>query len=141
MKLVVDTNIVFSALLNTNSRIAEILTRESNVVFYSPTFLLFELDKHQDKLFKMLKLHPEEIIQLKHLATQRIHFVQEEQIAARNWLLAEQLTSQVDGDDIPFVALALELQCPLWTGDKRLHKGIQRIDILTTEQVAEIKTK
>ncbi len=56
MNLIVDTNIIFSAILNTNSRIANILTRYSEEIdFYSPTFLLSELAEHQVKLTKILK--------------------------------------------------------------------------------------
>lgn len=28
--------------------------------------------------------------------------------------------------DIPFVALSIELECPLWTGDKKLLKGLKK---------------
>ncbi len=70
MNFVVDTNIVFSAVLNTNSRIAGILTEYQGVVnFYSPTFLLLELDKHRDKLTNILKVGSQDVLELQHLVT------------------------------------------------------------------------
>jgi len=33
----------------------------------------------------------------------------------------------VDVNDIPFVALALELGVPLWAGDKKLKNGLKRM--------------
>lgn len=41
MNLVVDTNIVFSAILNTNSRIANLLTMpDSGLILHAPTYCL-----------------------------------------------------------------------------------------------------
>jgi len=41
-KIIVDTNIVFSALLNTNSRIGQILINGKNRFdFYSPAYVKF----------------------------------------------------------------------------------------------------
>ena len=52
MKLVVDTNIVFSAVLNSSSAIARILIGGRRYFqFYSCEFLRTELHKHRPKLF------------------------------------------------------------------------------------------
>jgi len=54
MKIVVDTNVVFSALLNSSSRTGKILiTSKKYFQFYSTDFLKFELIKHQDKLLSL----------------------------------------------------------------------------------------
>lgn len=55
---------------------------------------------------------------------------------------AYELTKDIDEFDTPSVALALELNSPLWTGDKKLRNGLSKkgIDwILTTETIAEIR--
>ena len=45
-KIVVDTNIVFSALLNTNSKIGQILINENtHFDFYSLEYVRFEITK------------------------------------------------------------------------------------------------
>ena len=71
------------------------------------------------------------------MVTQNIRFISETQISEQNWITAKKLTDHVDGDDIAFVALALEMKCPLWTGDKKLQRQITGIEIFNTEQIAE----
>jgi len=54
------------------------------------------------------------------------------------WTTAEVLVRGIDPDDEDYVALALHLKCPLWTGDKKLIKGLQAKgfkQVLSTEQV------
>lgn len=49
-KIVVDSNIVFSALLNINSRIGQILINGSkHYEFYSPEYIRQEIIEHQEK--------------------------------------------------------------------------------------------
>ena len=53
---------------------------------------------------------------------------------------AEALTHTIDPDDTPFVALALHLDALLWTGDLRLHHGLQRqqfANAITTAELAQ----
>ncbi len=108
MNLIVDTNIVFSAMWNTHSRIAHILTNQDfNLNFFSPSYLLLEISNHQEKLSKRLNLNLEEFLELQHLVTRRIRFIAEDQISEDNWINADELTRNVDSDDIAFVALAL----------------------------------
>lgn len=56
MKLIVDTNIVFSAILNSSSNIGKILISESSNRFYTCGFLLDEIFSHANKLKKATKL-------------------------------------------------------------------------------------
>lgn len=139
MNIVVDTNIVFSAMLNTNSLIASILTDHSNNLnFQSPGYLLVELSEHRDKLTKIIKINDDEFNELLKLVTQNVTFIQEDKISSFNWIEAERLTKPVDSDDIAFIALSLELKCPLWTGDKKISKAISEIKILNTNEVREL---
>ncbi|MCV9388381.1 PIN domain-containing protein [Reichenbachiella ulvae] len=139
MKVIVDTNIVFSAILNTNGKIAQILS-EPNVTFLSPSYLLTELVEHQNKLIKLLKSDQTKLTELKQLVIRNIHFLPEEQISPQHWIRAEELTLDVDHDDIAFVALALEQDCPIWTGDKKLRKGIKQVVMLDTNEIVELIT-
>lgn len=52
--VVVDTNLIFSALIPKASQIREVLF-ESMLTFYSPNFLITEIYKHKDKLLKSSK--------------------------------------------------------------------------------------
>ena len=56
MKIVVDTNIVFSAILNSESWIGQILLHsDKSVKFYSPHFLQVEIQNHFQKIKKITK--------------------------------------------------------------------------------------
>jgi predicted nucleic acid-binding protein len=49
-KLIVDSNIIFSAILNVNSRIGQILLTSEFYDFYSPKYVRIEILNHQEKL-------------------------------------------------------------------------------------------
>lgn len=54
MRIIVDTNIAFSAILNTNSQIGKILLHpKSKFNFYSTDTLKSELEEHQEKLMNI----------------------------------------------------------------------------------------
>ncbi len=56
-KLVVDTNIVFSAILNTESNIGDLFLNSDDVfIFYSSLYLRQEIENHKDKLIQTSKL-------------------------------------------------------------------------------------
>jgi predicted nucleic acid-binding protein len=51
MRIVVDTNIVFSAILNTNSKIARVLLQpKSRLNFYSTEQLSYENEEHIERI-------------------------------------------------------------------------------------------
>ncbi len=125
MRLVVDTNIVFSAVLNSDSRIARILVGSgSRFTMYSCHFLEAELLKHRSKLRRLTKLSEDDLDEVIAKATRNIRFIHEETIPATRFADAERLLEGNDLKDAPFVALALHLDAQLWTGDKRLVKRL-----------------
>jgi len=63
-KIIVDTNIIFSALLNTNSRIGQILINGKNYFdFYSPAYVRFEIFKHKAKIKSIGNLTDDEFLE------------------------------------------------------------------------------
>ncbi len=72
----------------------------------------------------------------------KVDLINLESLQQATWDKAITLTKNVDEFDAPFVALCLELSSPLWTGDKKLAKGLkqQGVDwVLTTEAIKEIR--
>jgi predicted nucleic acid-binding protein len=127
VRIVVDTNIVFSALLNPSSRLGAILFEfHGRLSFFSPEYLRGELDRYQDKLLKASKLDAQQLNEATIHLMDRIVFVSEDLISSSSWEKAYDLTMDVDENDTPFVALSLEMQAKLWTGDKKLTDGLQR---------------
>ena len=52
--------------------------------------------------------------------------VAEEFVASAHKLHAFKLCKDIDEDDIPFIALSLQLDALFWTGDKRLKESLLR---------------
>jgi predicted nucleic acid-binding protein len=59
------------------------------------------------------------VIELLHLCLRRVNFFKEDKIRKQHWEEAYQLCREIDKDDTLFVALTLELDGLLWTGDKK----------------------
>lgn len=125
MKLVVGTNIVFSAVLNSNSRIARILIGgKRHFAFHSCAFLHEELLKHRPKLRKLTGLSEVELHEVIAKVTANITFVKEAALSAKLVLDTERVLIATDLKDVPFVALARKMRARLWTGDKSLARGL-----------------
>ena len=129
MRIVVDTNIIFSALINSSGTISDLLFNSKRVFqFFAPTIIDDELHKHSDKLAKFSRLNPSEVSLLRSYLIQRITLIDLEQIRSESWHKALRLTKNIDEFDAPFVALAVEIEGILWTGDKALLKGLNKQD-------------
>ena len=142
MIIIVDTNIVFSALLNTNSNITKILLNkdELGLELLSVSYLKHELEKHFLKIQKFTKLTENELVDLQNAIFSKIEFVNEELLSKKSWLIAEELTKDVDNNDMAFVALTYFLRAKLWTGDKKLINALKEKDfnqIITTNQILD----
>jgi len=142
MNIVVDSNIAFSAMLNTKSNIGQLITDGSTYFsFYSVSILKTELHNHKAKMCKIAGYSEQEWTELFYLITSKLKFIDEILISDKDFAHAEKLVSAIDSDDILFVALANHLQTHLWTGDKILIKGLKakgHSKILTTEMLYQI---
>jgi len=142
MRIVVDTNIAFSAILNTNSKISKIILQpKSKLNFYSTEQLEQELAEHWNKLKKISKYSEIELHKVVTLITSKIRFINVELIPRNLFSKAELLLSGIDIDDTEFVALTEHIQGKLWTGDKVLIKGLKTLKwnkFVSTEELYRI---
>jgi predicted nucleic acid-binding protein len=123
-RVVVDTNILFSALLRQESRFADALFR-AEYQFFVCESVLVELFKHKEKILRASRLTDSDLLRLYHVLLRGLTLYKEDVISAENWKLAGDLCRGIDEDDTPHVALALELGAMLWTGDAKLREGLQ----------------
>jgi len=144
MRIIIDTNIVFSAILNTNSKIARIIFQpKTSLNFYSTTKLKEEIEEHKTKIQSLTKLSDIELDRIITLITNRIRFINYNLIPIEIYNYAEKLTHDVDIDDTEFVALTEHIKGKLWTGDKELIKGLSKMNwkkFISTEEL-QIKLK
>jgi putative PIN family toxin of toxin-antitoxin system len=145
MRVVIDTNIVFSAVLNTNSKISKIILQpKSKLNLYSTEQLEYELAEHWSKLKRLSKYSEIELHKTVTLITSKIKFINVELIPRTLFLKAEELTKDTDVDDTEFVALTDHIRGKLWTGDKELVKGLKRKkwdSLISTDELYKIIVK
>ncbi len=125
MKVIVDTNIIFSILLQRSSTLEDIFFDE-NTEFYAPNLLLVELFRHKEKIIKYSLLSVDELNELLQIVIGRIHFVSDQLLSVENTEKAYELCMDIDPSDTPFISLALELDALLWTKDKVLKVGLEK---------------
>jgi predicted nucleic acid-binding protein len=127
MIIIVDTNIVFSAILNTKSIIGDIILNSNKVFqFWSCHYLLGEINRHWDKLERISKLKSNELLESQRLIYKNINFIDEGQIPKKFRLKAYDLVNDIDLNDVVFVALNEYQKAILWTGDKALIDGLRQ---------------
>lgn len=127
MKLIVNANIVFSGILNTNGKIGDLLINSKKYFdFIAPDFLRVEIKNHYLKIVKVSGLTLEQVHEAEFQIYKSLTFISEEQIKTSNWIAAEKLVFDVDPKDITYIALAKHFKCKIWSGDKALIKGLEK---------------
>jgi len=123
MKIIIDSNILFSLLISKNSKFRHILFNAENKIF-SPNFVFSELFKYKEKILKFSKSDEAKVYELLNLILEKIHFVNEELVSLLSRKKAYNLCKDVDENDTPFLALSIEIDGYLWTGDKVLKNHL-----------------
>lgn len=119
--IVVDTSILFSALLNDSSRFVEFIFR-SEYEFYICECVIVELFKHNDRLMKYSQLSQDDLLRLPYRLLKRLHIFPERLLNPEKLTKAIALCAPIDVNDTVHVALTLTLDGLLWTGDKTLQQ-------------------
>lgn len=139
MIIIVDVNIIFSALITPNGKLAKILTHpDLPARRISCYYAVVELFKHQSKIVKCSKKSVDDVIGDLFDVLTGMHLFNETLIEAEYWKEAERLTAGVDSFDINYVALALQTGGVLWTGDKKLVEHLHKMGFRQTVSTAEL---
>lgn len=140
---IVDTNIVYSTFLNTQSNIGDLLLNSDDVFeFYAPSYLREEIQNHKDNIIQYAKIDAVEFEELKHLIFQQLTFLSDQIIPFPIWYESAQLVREVDPDDIAFVAYSKYYNKDIWTGDKQFIEGMKAKGFnhfVTTPQLITIR--
>lgn len=125
-RITVDTNILFSALLNINSRIGQILLMGPRYYdFFAPQYIRFEILEHQEKIKKIAGISNDQFIELNQLILRNIKILNHKLISPEFYQKAEKLCYSIDLDDTAFIAITEYTRSKLWTGDKSLINGLK----------------
>ena len=123
-KVIVDSNIIFSSLLSNNNYFRNILIFSNEYKFYSCRFSIIEIFKHKEKILKLSKLDEDKILESFYEILKNVELYNEKLIFKENWKKAYELCRDIDLKDISFIALSIELDALLWTGDNKLKDGL-----------------
>lgn len=135
MKAVIDSNIIFSAIISGKQFYVDII--QSNE-FYTPDIVFIELEKYETRIIEKSRLPIEDFRKFVKMLFEEIVVIPKMAISKENWQKAYNLCKDVDEKDTPFIALSIELSMPLWTNDKSLTEGLKTRNFnqfISTEQL------
>ena len=133
MDLVVDANILFSALIKDGTTIELIL--ESEFHLFAPEFLFSEFYKYKQELLQKTKRSSEEFDEIFGLLGLKITIIPKEDFEG---FIEKAKEISPDPDDVSYFALALRLNASIWSNDKKL-KEQSKIKVYNTKDILELK--
>lgn len=129
MQVVVDTNVLISALLKP-SKTQEILFSDS-IFATAPEYSLQEIEDHSDELIKKMGQDKNKFLLAKDLIFMNVSIVPRNEYIKHE---SQEKEISPDKDDFPFFALALAKGIPIWSNDKKL-KSQDVVKVYSTKEL------
>jgi predicted nucleic acid-binding protein len=143
MRIIVDANIIFSAILNTDGKIGDVLLNSHNIYeFIAPRFLKDEIRKYQKKILLISGYSNSELLEVEDKVYKPISFISEVHIPLSIRVSSEHLVKDIDPKDVAYVAFAKYFRCKLWSGDKALRNGLVKkgfTNIINTDELFKLR--
>ncbi|MFT4310755.1 MAG: PIN domain-containing protein [Candidatus Woesearchaeota archaeon] len=135
MIIVLDSNVLFSALIR------DALTRrmilKSDETFLFPEFIFEEFQHHKHELYKKSKMSTYDFEKLLELLLTKVHIVST-MLVKEFKDEAYSIVKDIDPDDTIFIACCLAYKnSVLWPDDKKL-KNQKRVIVYTTTQIKSL---
>ena len=140
MRFVADSNVLFTYFWK-NSILHYILKQP--IELFAPQYALEEINKYTKELMEKTSLSKEDFKKTRQKLALTVDFIPVEEYSSsfHNVIsLSRTLTIQNYHElikDIDFLALAIHLQCPLWSNDHLLKKQ-SIVSVLTTKEIIEL---
>ena len=132
MNIILDSNILFSALIKDSTTRKIILEYDSFFLF--PSFIFLEMEKHKEELFRKSGMDKIDFDKLLYLILRKVTIIPSEVLFPYREE-ALKMVKEIDPNDIIFVACALAyFNSIIWSDDKKLKK-LDKIKVLNTEEV------
>ncbi|MBU0536038.1 MAG: PIN domain-containing protein [Nanoarchaeota archaeon] len=134
MNIIIDSNVLFSALIRDSTTRRMIF--EYKGLFLFPMFIFEELENHKAELSQKSGLTEADFERLLELLLEKVSIVPNEVLYPCR-KEAFEIVKEIDPDDVIFIACALAYPGSiLWSDDKRL-KRVKRINVLNTKEIME----
>ncbi|MBI2129297.1 hypothetical protein HYU07_03585 [Candidatus Woesearchaeota archaeon] len=133
MELVIDANILFSALIK-NSHVRHFILLSGHS-FYIPEYIFNEFYEHIKDVEEKSGLSRDEI---KSVLNEIITMANIKIILFNDFKEYSEEAKKIspDVDDVHYFALALKLKCPIWSNDKKLQEQ-KTVEIYTNDKIIE----
>jgi predicted nucleic acid-binding protein len=134
MNIVLDSNILFSALIRDSKTRQIILECDGRFLF--PSFVFTEVQKHKNELLEKSGMIDDDFNGLLDLLLDKMDVVPEGVLLSHKEE-AEKIVKDIDPDDALFVACALAYEdAVIWSDDKGLKKQSQ-VRVMDTAEIIE----
>ncbi len=134
MELIIDANIVISALISMNGKTRDLIFL-NNFSLFAPEYLLEEIEKYKKLIIKKSNLDEESLKLATSLIFSRIKLVS---FSEFEQLLFKAKDICPDPNDIEYFVLALSKKIPIWSDDKALKSQSVVKIFSTTELIKEL---
>ena len=141
MRFVADSNILFTFFWKNS--VFNKLSEKQELNLYSPEYALEEISKYAYDIMQKAKITKNEFKNKREKLTRIIQFVSlneySELLKKMHDLIKNLPQDEYDEltKDIDFLALALKLNCPIWSNDKLLKKQ-NFINVLSTKEIISL---
>ena len=127
MFVVVDVNVIISSLFNKGDSLNVFVLNSvfNKFDFVIPDFFLVELNKHTERIQKKSKLHSDEIIKVAEYVMKQISIIPQSEF--EEFLPESKEIAKDHLKDFPYIALSLKLNCPIFSGDKKLKEIYENV--------------
>ncbi len=132
MQIITDANVLMSMLIRPGKPI-DILF-DSRLSLYAPQLLFEELENNKEEIIRKSILTPEEFSWLYAILKHNLKIVPE-----KEFLRFREKADEIcpDPKDVVYFALALYLNCPIWSNEKKLRTQ-DKIQVYATHELMEM---
>jgi len=133
MELIIDANVVISALISFDGKSRDLIFLK-NFSLFAPEYLMEEIEKHKELIIEKSNLDVESFELAKSLIFSKINLIPFSEFKS---FLNKAKKICPDPNDEEYFALALLKNIPIWSDDKALKKQSE-IEIFSTTELINL---
>ena len=133
MDLVVDANVLFAVLIKDGFSYQLLFNEKFHL--FTPEYIFVEIEEHQEEIMSKTERSIDSFYNLLEVLKRRIVLVPLEELT-EYIEEAEKITP--DPDDMAYLALALKLNCAIWSNDKDLKEKQSVVHVYSTHELVRL---
>jgi predicted nucleic acid-binding protein len=135
MQIVIDANVLFSALIKDSFTRQAILTYDGFFLF--PSYIFEEMEEHKAELMEKSNMTTEEFNMLLQIILTKVMIVPNE-VLDQHFKESMNIVKLIDPDDAPFIACALAYPGSIfWSDDKRLKRQT-KVKVVNSKEISSV---